>query len=410
MPSFSGFVAAANGGVWGCVVAFQRQGKKENEGDEAKKSSSSARFLVDVLVNAPADSASLTSTVESSHGTSRQVLNLLPPKSKRGTPQVISIPLDQVDCLSSIRVYIQKDLRPLDARQAAIKCVGEAVARLVEKSGKVPMLDPKEDMKIDDKSSLKLFAKLQSIEKQIFEWKPLDGVEENRGSLREGLAALQKKRALAEKVAAAEKELKAAHGLVMKEDLKHMSRVLRRLNYLNEQGLVTIKGRVAAAINSGHDLVLVELMFNGSFAEMSTEHMLAACSCFVCQDKMDENQKIPDGLKAVFASVQEAARRVAKTSIECRMEINEEEYVDSFRPTMMEVVVAWFKGMKFSELIKLTSIFEGAIVRSIRRLEELLRQLQEATKAIGDETMAKKFEQAREKIKRDVIFANSLYL
>lgn len=390
-------------------MAFQRQGKKENEGDEAKKSSST-RFLVDVLVNTPVDSSSLSSTVESSKGVTRQILNLLPPKSKRGTPQVVAIPLNQVDCLSTVRVYIQKDLRPLDARQAAIKCVGEAVTRLVEKNGKVPALDPKDDMKIDDKTSLKLFAKLQSVEKQISEWKPIGYDEENGGSLRAGLAALQKKKALSEQVAAAEKDLKAARGLVMKEDLKHMSRVLRRLNYLNEQGIITIKGRVAAAINSGHDLVLVELMFNGAFTEMSTEHMLAACSCFVCQDKMDESQKIPDDLQAVFASVQEAARRVAKTSIECRMEINEEEYVDGFRPTMMEVVVAWFRGMKFSELIKLTTIFEGAIVRSMRRLEELLRQLQEATKAIGDETMAAKIEHAREKIKRDVIFANSLYL
>ena len=393
----------ANGGVWGCVVAFQRQGKKET-GDDSKNGSST-RFLVDVLVNAPSESALLTSMVERS-GITHKVLNLFPPRSKRGVPQVVSIPLDLVDCLSSIRVYIQKDLRPLDARLAAINCVGEAVTRLTEKQGKVPVLDPKDDLKIDEKSSLKLWNKLQTIESQISEWRPSDDSQ----GLREGLAALQKKKALADQVASSEKELKAAHGLVMKEDLKHMLRVLRRLNYLNEQGIVTIKGRVAAAINSGHDLVLVELMFNGSFADMSTEHVLAACSCFVCQEKMDPSQKVPDELKSVLASVQEAARRVAKTSIECRMEINEEEYVDGFRPTMMEVVVSWYRGMKFSELIKITSIFEGAIVRSIRRLEELLRQLQEATKAIGDETMAAKFELARDKIKRDVIFANSLYL
>ncbi len=53
---------------------------------------------------------------------------------------------------------------------------------------------------------------------------------------------------------------------------------------------------------------------------------------------------------------------------------------------------------------------KGAIVRSIRRLEELLRQLQEATRAMGDLQMAAKFEDAGEKIKRDVIFAASLYL
>ena len=49
-------------------------------------------------------------------------------------------------------------------------------------------------------------------------------------------------------------------------------------------------------------------------------------------------------------------------------------------------------------------------MRSIRRLEELLRELFEAMKSIGDMHMAEKFESAGLKIKRDVIFAASLYL
>ena len=36
----------------------------------------------------------------------------------------------------------------MDARKNGIKCVGEAVARLTERSGRVPLLDPKEDMKV----------------------------------------------------------------------------------------------------------------------------------------------------------------------------------------------------------------------------------------------------------------------
>ena len=53
---------------------------------------------------------------------------------------------------------------------------------------------------------------------------------------------------------------------------------------------------------------------------------------------------------------------------------------------------------------------QGSIVRSIRRLEELVRELHEAMKGVGDTHMAEKFEVAGQKIKRDVIFAASLYL
>ena len=53
---------------------------------------------------------------------------------------------------------------------------------------------------------------------------------------------------------------------------------------------------------------------------------------------------------------------------------------------------------------------QGSLVRAIRREEELLRQLHEALKGIGEMTLADKFDEARTRIKRDIIFAASLYL
>jgi ATP-dependent RNA helicase DOB1 len=76
----------------------------------------------------------------------------------------------------------------------------------------------------------------------------------------------------------------------------------------------------------------------------------------------------------------------------------------------MEVIHGWAKGMKFAEIMKLTEVFEGTVIRAVRRLEELLRQLALAAKAIGNTDLSDKFEAGRELIKRDIIFAASLYL
>ena len=43
---------------------------------------------------------------------------------------------------------MRKDLRSLEARQAAIKCVAEAVHRQTKQYGQVPALDLQEDMKV----------------------------------------------------------------------------------------------------------------------------------------------------------------------------------------------------------------------------------------------------------------------
>jgi ATP-dependent RNA helicase DOB1 len=48
---------------------------------------------------------------------------------------------------------------------------------------------------------------------------------------------------------------------------------------------------------------------------------LGACSCFVCQEKSDRGTKLSDEMSAALKIVQEAARRVAKVSIECKMEV-----------------------------------------------------------------------------------------
>lgn len=56
------------------------------------------------------------------------------------------------------------------------------------------------------------------------------------------------------------------------------------------------------------------------------------------------------------------------------------------------------------------SMFEGSIVRAIRRLHELLVQMQTACHVLGDTDLADRMELGASKLKRDVVFAASLYL
>lgn len=40
------------------------------------------------------------------------------------------------------------------------------------------------------------------------------------------------------------------------------------------------------------------------------------------------------------------------------IQMDEQEFVDGFRPTLMEVVAAWYRGSTFVEVLKMTSVFE----------------------------------------------------
>ena len=77
---------------------------------------------------------------------------------------------------------------------------------------------------------------------------------------------------------------------------------------------------------------------------------------------------------------------------------------------LMEVVYEWAQGVPFKTICSFTSLEEGSIVRVITRLDETCREVRNAAQIIGDAELFKKLEQASELIKRDVIFAPSLYV
>lgn len=66
----------------------------------------------------------------------------------------------------------------------------------------------------------------------------------------------------------------------------------------------------------------------------------------------------------------------------------------------------WYASSNWAWLCTL----QGSLVRAVRRIEEVMRQLVAAANVIGEAALASKFETGIGKIKRDIIFAASLYL
>lgn len=77
---------------------------------------------------------------------------------------------------------------------------------------------------------------------------------------------------------------------------------------------------------------------------------------------------------------------------------------------LMEVVYEWARGMSFQRITDLTDVLEGTIVRVITRIDETCREVKSAARLIGDASLYAKMEEAQEKVKRDIVFAASLWL
>ncbi|XP_068654924.1 DExH-box ATP-dependent RNA helicase DExH9 [Aristolochia californica] len=375
--------------TWGVIINFERvKGLGE---DNASKKPEDAKYTVDVLTRCEVNKDKAAKKMIT-------IVSLTDP----GEPVVLSLPISQIDSLSSVRLIIPKDLLPLEARENTLKKVSEVLKRF-GKDG-IPLLDPEEDMKVQSNSYKKAVRRIEALESRFDKDELV-----NSSLIQQKLRVLHSKKELTAKIKSIKKVMKSSTALAFKDELKARKRVLRRLAYVTGDDVVELKGKVACELSSADELTLTELMFSGVLKDVSVEEMLALLSCLVWQEKLQDAQKPREEFDFLFTQLQDTARRVAKVQVECKVQLDVENFVSSFRPDIMEAIYAWAKGCKFHEIMEMTPVFEGSLIRAIRRLEEVLQQLIMATKSIGETQLEAKFEEGVKKIKRDIVFAASLY-
>ena len=170
--------------------------------------------------------------------------------------------------------------------------------------------------------------------------------------------------------------------------------------------------------SSADELLLTEMLFAGHFNQLEPAQVVALLSCFVAEGSKSNGEppKISENLQAILRQCQDLAKKIAFVSRECEVPIDENAYVNGLKPDLMEICFTWCNGASFATIIKDSSIYEGlsfdlyriarlcnsalysfcqniagSIVRSMRLLEELMRQMAAAAKVIGNVQLEEKF-------------------
>ncbi|KAK8407539.1 hypothetical protein O3P69_002232 [Scylla paramamosain] len=369
---------------WGVVLSYKKQEDKKNPTE-------APTITVDVILR-----------VSEATAASKVVSEVKPAQpGEKSEPVIMAVALKCVQEVSAVRLKLPSDLKPLDQRIMVIKMIQEAVKRVPESQF---LLDPVKNMKIKEDAFLEIVNKLEKFKTR------LESHKLHRDPERDGLyEKYSKKMELKKELNNAELDLKKARSLLQMDELKCRKRVLRRLGYATSQDVIERKGRVACELSAADELLITEMLFNGLFNNLSASQTCALLSTFVCDEKSSEMPKLGEELSGPLRQMQDIARRIARVSHECKLEIDESNYVEQFKPFLMDVVYEWCNGSSFMELCKKTDIFEGSIIRAMRRLEELLRQMIQAAKAIGID-LENKFSEGIKLLKRDIVFAASLYL
>lgn len=227
-----------------------------------------------------------------------------------------------------------------------------------------------------------------------------------------------------------------------------------------DRSVVTVKGRAAAELSSagGAELALAEALFGGGLSGMRPEHLAALLSCLVWQEPSSSSSggnitasavlarvggappppRAPEALDGPLAALRAAARRVARVerdvglfdesgsgngsgagAANSPLPLSPDDAAAALLSTEpADAVLAWARGARFVDALRLCGggasssrpAFEGSLVRALRRVDELLRQLGSAAEVFGDENLAALAKAAGDKVRRGVPFAPSLYL
>ena len=127
------------------------------------------------------------------------------------------------------------------------------------------------------------------------------------------------------------------------------------------------------------------------------------------QEKSQSEPVMTVNLERGVERIKAATLKIANIQRTNGLDVLPEEAVAKLKFGLVEVVYEWARGLPFKHITDLTDVQEGSIVRCIVRLSETCREVSSAARLIGDGGLFKKLEEAAALIKRDIVFAASLY-
>ncbi|KAL6947029.1 hypothetical protein ACO0QE_001887 [Hanseniaspora vineae] len=210
--------------------------------------------------------------------------------------------------------------------------------------------------------------------------------------------------------------LTSDENLKLLPDYEQRLKVLKEAEFIDEHYNVVLKGRVACEINGGFELVITELILDNFLADFSPEEIVALFSVFVYdgtnRNDLPEMKPSTPRLLVGKTKIEAIYGKMLKIfeKYQVPLTIEEEQFLERQRFALLNVVYEWARGLTFKEIMNISPESEGTIVRVINRLDEICRQLKSASLIIGNSELHAKMSEAQELIKRDIVFAASLYL
>ena len=334
---------------------------------------------------------------------------------------IIPFTITMIEEIYEVRARMVADLKDQKIIEDYGKRLKEIVSRL---EGKMQPLDIIKKCNITKPEIIKLSNEIADLEEKYknlkIDYKKKYGEEND--ILEKDLKIFIERNKIQKEIKKVITKIESSKNLVLNDELINMQRVMRRLDFVTKDEILTTKGHIICDISGADELLTAELLFNGFFKDLTLEEIGAALYC--CLSKENNNKKDDEislnqdkmakkNIEKIFIGIKKKAEHIADILEECKIldKNSKKRYIDGFNDIYMLPMYKWINGYSFSDLIKeYYTLYEGSLIRVIRRVEEFSKSFIISAQNIGDNNLQSKLEEMESKIKRGLPFTASLYL
>ena len=214
-----------------------------------------------------------------------------------------------------------------------------------------------------------------------------------------------------------EKEIKEKEKNLDPKNMEHYNefntrlKILKKLNYIDENNIITLKGKAAREIGTTDCLLISELLVSNILNKLPKSEIIAFVSGF-CSNKneiiFDINQKISFEFNDVVFQFKQIYDDIIK--IENDYNFKDNKYDRRITFSISKAMKSWMEGRSFSYILEETELEEGKLYNLIMRIFMFLEEVINFYGSLGNKNLYEKYEEIKKELMRGIMSKQSLYL
>lgn len=190
---------------------------------------------------------------------------------------------------------------------------------------------------------------------------------------------------------------------------------LHKFNFVDKDNKMTVYGRIMSHVNECNPIILGYMIKNNIFAELNFEEIVALLSIFIDDssiesisiDDLNISENIKESMYNIGSLVDEYLIHEDELNKYLPYRIVSDWYLHT---NIFNAILEWSKGKSWDEINHLYPTFEGNFIKNVLRLSNLIKNVYTIALEIKDTSLVNKLEGYEEKLIRDFVTTDSLYL